>query len=328
MRITICLLSLLALVAVTAGQDGEGEGATAAGPYANERYQVKVTPPSGWRQTVKGPKPEGGWIKLVEYTEPRTEATLSLSASATHHRDPDSLIAAMKSQFQKSTELAVLQQEEQGETAKRSKGILFEYTTLHQGKAQHAVAAYYMHAGNRFRILGLVKEVGWRSVGEAMKEFARGLEFTSRIYSKDQQNYRDEIGNFALYFPEDWTITVPASGPRIAFASQRLGIAFWVYVSGARGSTLEENVTKHLDVLGDGAKILERGSPRMHSSLSTKTVTLTYSKTEGGRTLKYRELLVLHRENFYRFVLAAQEAAFDGGLPSYEMVLSTLAFLR
>ncbi len=327
-RFIVLLAGSLVLVSMVPAA-GEDRGPGPAGAwFTSRRYQVKVRPPKGWKRTLDKPTPAGEWVDIVRYREARTGATITLSASATRFGSGAEMIAYLKKSFSKDASLAILRTEELGATATRPRAVLFEYTFRGPGGPEHALALYCLNLGRRFRVYARVREIAWRSVAEDVKAFAASLGFTSRAWRKRAQNYRDDARNFAIYFPEDWSVRLPARGPRVEFESARLAVRVRVYVSESAGS-LEEDVSRILaDIRRRKMDVIRRGRIETHPVSGLRIASFDYRQSREGKTFRYRVSATVHRKLLYRVVLAAAESAFPGGLDAYDRMVGSLAFLR
>jgi len=156
----------------------------------------------------------------------------------------------------------------------------------------------------------------------------KSVEFTSRAFSKEIHNYTDEKKNFRIYFPEGWTVRLPARTPRVIFKSARRGLSVWVYTDSSTGK-LDSDWTRHLRALGEtDAKIRKKTAPKRHPDLGVEVGVVDYTKMTGGKLFRYRESVLTHRNVFYRIVLAAADPAFAGGVSDYEQMVKSIAFMR
>jgi hypothetical protein len=328
MRILLVSFLVALLPAVALGQEPDGGGGGGGTAWKSDAYQVEMEVPAGWKKTLDEPKSSGSWVDLVKFEEPRAGATLTLSYQASRYRTTDEMIETLRKQFRADTSLAILRDETRTATSRRPKGVYLEYTMHGSGGAQHAVAAYWLHLGKRYRIYATVREVGWRTIGGDVESAVDSFALTGRAFSEDSENFRDEPGNYEIYFPETFTIRLPARGPRVVFQSKRLGVSIWIYVSSSEGS-LERDSKKFADTLrDDGAKISKQTRPETHPALGVETVTVDYQKSSDGSTYRYRETLIVHRNRFYRFVLAGAESAFPSGEEHYKKLVRSISFLR
>jgi len=326
MRNVAIVLVLLLLAAVVSGQDGASKASGTE--WENSSYRVKAKVPAGWTQTRKEPKSRGSWVELAAFGEARSRATLTLSVQASRFPDADAMIKWQREQFEKDSTLAVLRDEVRPATKRRPKGILFEYTYQHGGKPQHAVAVYWIHRERRYRVYATVREVGWKTVATDIKNVVKSVEFTSRAYRKEIHNYTDEARNFRMYFPEGWTVKLPAAGPRVIFTGKKRGVSVWVYAASSTGK-LSSDWTRHLRSLdAGGATIGKKTEPARHSALGVEVGVVDYTKTTGGKSYRYRESVLTHRGRFYRIVLAAADTAFVGGVTDYEQMVRSISFMK
>ena len=326
MRNTAIILVLALLAAVATGQEGAGNSTGTV--WENSSYRVKATVPTGWSQIGKEPKSRGSWVELAAFAEVRSGAKLTVSVQASSFPNADAMIKWQRAQFEKDSGLAVLRDEVRPASKRRPKGVLFEYTYQSKRKPQHAVAVYWVHRERRYRAYATVREVGWKTVASDIRSFVKSVEFTSRAFTKEIHNYTDEKGNFRFYFPEGWTIKLPARRPRVIFTSAKRGISVWVYTDPSTGK-LDGDWTRHLRTLGEtGAKIGKKTAPKRHSDLGVEVGVVEYTKTTGGKLYRYRESVLTHRRVFYRIVLAAADTAFAGGVSDYEQMVKSIAFMK
>jgi len=326
MRNVAIILALALLAAVATGQDEAAKSTDTV--WENTSYRVKATVPAGWTQTGKEPKSRGSWVELAAFGESRSEAKLTISVQASRFPNADSMIKWQREQFEKDSGLAVLRDEVRPATKRTPKGVLFEYTYQYQRKPQHAVAAYWVHRERRYRVYATVREVGWKTIASDIRAIVKSVEFTSRAFSKEIHNYTDEAKNFRLYFPEGWTVKLPARGPRVQFTSAKRGVAVWVYTDSSTGK-LDSDWTRHLRSLGDAdAKIAKKTDPTRHPALGVEVGAVEYTKMIDGKLYRYRESVLTHRNVFYRVVLAAADPAFVGGVSDYEAMVKSIAFMR
>lgn len=326
MRKAATLLAIVLLAAVGLAQD---KGAKPAGTaWENTRYRVKALAPAGWTHSQKETKSRGNWIELAGFTESRSGANLTFSVQAAAYRDADEMIDELRRRFQKDAGLAVLRDEVRPATSKRPKGVLFEYTYQYGGKPQHAVAVYWLFRGRRFRAYATVREVGWRSAGGDIRAFVKSVEFTAREFTKDLHNYTDEAQNFRMYFPEEWTIRLPARGPRVVFESKKLGVGVWIYVGATEGRLSDDLKRLKARLTEGGATVTRKKDPATHPDLGLPTAHLEYTKSAGGAAYKYHETLVTHRERFYRIVLAGSVKKFKSGEEAYARMVRSFNFMK
>jgi hypothetical protein len=326
MRKAATLLTIALLTAVGLAQDNGGKPAGVS--WENQRYRIKAVAPAGWTHSQKETKSRGNWIELGAFTETRSGAKLSISVQASQHKDADEMIEDLRGKFGKDAGLAVLRDEVRPATSKRPKGILFEYTYQYGGKPQHAVAVYWLHRGRRIRVYGTVREVGWRSAGGDLRDFVKSVEFTAREFTKEIHNYVDETQNFRMYFPEDWSIRLPARGPRVIFESKKLGVGVWVYVGATQGRLSADLKRLKSRLEEGGATVTRKRDPSTHPDLGIPTAHLEYTKSASGAAFKYHETLLMHRERFYRIVLAASTKAFKSGEEAYARMVRSFNFMK
>jgi hypothetical protein len=324
------LLLLASTPAAWAQSDGAGAGKLVkqGEVWENARYQVKLDAPEGWTRALDEPRAGGRWVDLVRYEDPKTGAAITLSAQASRYLNAEEMIDAQSALFKKDASLAVLREEVWGASKTRPKGIFFEYS--YQGKAgtQHAVAAFWLFEGRRYRVYGTVREAGWRVVSADMDKFVGSVSFTGVINSDQPQNYVDEALNFAVWFPDGWRIRMPASGPRVVFSCDRPRVSLWVYAYSARGD-LEGNLDKvAANLEGDGAQIIRKGKPYKHPAFGIDAAALEYTRKTKDGTFKYRETVVFHRNHLYRIILAASEQVFEQGTGFYTRMVDSLSFMR
>ena len=317
--------ALLAALAVAQQPAAAGGGAVT---WKSDAYQAEMTVPSGWKKSFEGPKPSGSWVDLVKFEEPRTGAALTLSYQATQYRTADQMIEALRKQFRGDTTLAILRDETRTETSKRPKGLFFEYTLQGSGGAQHAIASYWLHLGRRYRIYATVREAGWRTVGADVESVVGTFALTGRAFDEDAHNFRDEPGNYEIYYPETFTVRLAESGPRVVFQSERLGVGIWIYVTEASGDLAANANRIAASLKADGSTITKQSRPETHPALGVETVTLEYTKKTDSATYRYRETLIVHRNRLFRFVLAASDKAFPAGEEHYARMIRSISFLR
>jgi len=319
MRESIAVLALV-LIAVPALAEGE--------EFESRHYKIRATGPEGWKRTVDEPKPRGTWLDLVRYEEEKTGAEMTLSVQASSFATGDAMIRWQRERFRKDASIAVLRDEVRRGGGRRPDGVFFEYTYQHQGKARHAIAAYWLYSGRRYRVYATVREAGWRAASRDMEDFVASVEFTGRLFSERKQNWTDEALNYAIYFPEGWTVLLPEGGPRAVFKSHRLGVSIWLYVEeGDPG--LEEGVERTFRELEKkGARITKRGESRKHPALGREVREFEYTRTIDGNRYRYGETAIFHRDRFYRIVLAAADSAFSRGREAYERVVESISFMK
>jgi hypothetical protein len=307
----IALLLPLALLAFPVMAQEEGGKATT---YENQRYQVTITVPAGWTKAWEGPKSAGNWVDLARFEEEQTGARVTLSTSASHYRSSEEMIKGLRNQYDKESRLAILRREELSATSKRPKGILFEYTMRGDEGPVHALTAYFLHLGRRYRVYASVREVGWKSA--------------SRAFGEKKQNFIDEGQNFSLYYPETWSVRLPARGARVVFEAPRLGAAVRIYVAKPRGS-LRESVRWIVDSLKEKeAKMQGERGPETHPALGVKVMTVDYTMSTKEGAFSYHMTAVVHRDRFYRIVLVGTETVIPLAMESYERMISTLSFMK
>jgi hypothetical protein len=325
---TVPALTFLLLFAV-AGFAQDAPGLTKPTPWENSTYRVKAVVPAGWSVTRKEPKSRARWVELSEFSESRSGATLTVAVQTSAYRSADEMISKQRDLFQKDSRLAVLRDEVRAASDNRPKGVLFEYTFQSSGKTRHAVAVYWQHRDRRYRVYATVRDAAWKTVAEDIRSFVDSVEFSFRAFARDPQNYTDEVKNFRMYFPEGWTIKLPASGPRVVFTSVRQGVSVWVHAdSVTRGLEAEvRSLRNRLE--DDGAKKLEVGSPRKNIHVGERMVQIDYVKTREGTDYRYREQVFVYAGVLYRVVLAgAVENGFERGVSDYDRMVDSVAFIR
>jgi hypothetical protein len=296
--------------------------------YQSDAFEVKMTAPAGWAKTEEGPKAAGAWVTLVRFEEPRTKAQFTLSYQASPYRTSARMFEDLRNQFRADASLAILRNETRTATEHRPEGIFFEYTFQGKEGVQHAVAAYWLHLGRRYRVYGSVKEVGWRTVGGDMESMIDSLRLTDTAFAKDNHNFRDEPDNFMIYFPESFRIRLPEKGAKVVFESDKLGVGVYVYVSAARGD-LAASVARVVEALkSDDDEIGKQRPPATSPTLGIETALLEYSRKQGSTTWRFRETLLIHRDRLYRIVLAASDASFAAGEEHYTRMVRSIAFLK
>lgn len=319
-----CALVAVFLVAVLAlpisAQSADG--------WKSDRYPIEAKLVTGWTQTLTDPTPAGQWLDLLRFDEAKTGAKLALSVQASTYRNGEEMTAKMKEQFAKDASLAILRTDGRAAGAKSPAFLLFEYTRKGDKGPEHCLAAYWFHLGHRYRVYGFVREVGWKVVGPDMEKFIQGVGFTGRVFSKDPQNYIDEGANFSVWFPEDWRVKLPATGPRVAFASDRLGVAVWVYVSPSKVPLAEALPVLVEDLKSGKASVAKQGAPANHPVLNEPAATIEYTKGAGDAALKYVETVLVHRGMLYRIALVGKDAAIAGGLEPYDRMVNSVSFAK
>ncbi|MHC4473457.1 MAG: PsbP-related protein [Planctomycetota bacterium] len=323
MRSFAVAVALLLLLTPVLAQQPPMPGSKKPVSYESKQYQVKIAGPEGWTTAWTGPKSSGNWVDLVRFEEPRTKAEVTLSTSATHHRSAKDMIAALKKQFQKDARLAIHRKEEMGPTSKRPRGILFEYTTQGKEGPIHAVAAYFHHLSRRYRVYAVVREVGWRTISDDVEKFAKGLGLTSRAFrdEKERRNYTDDAHGFAFYYPESWSVRVPAKGPRVVFNSA-VGVEIRVYVTSSRENLVDSVDRVVQDLEARDAKDVKRGRPQDHAQ-GFRTVSLSYSITAKNVEFLYRETAIVHKNKLYRLVLVGAKSAIRAGEEPYARLIDS-----
>jgi hypothetical protein len=325
MRSMVCVLCLFAFTLPLLAQDE----APAGGVFKSDRYPVQVKVPKGWTKEIDKPTPARNWVDVVRFSEPKSKARVSLSVQATNYTGSGQMIKGISAKFQGDASLAILRREVQEEGRRRPKGVLFEYTMRGKSGPEHSIAAYWLHRGKRYRIYGTVREAGWKTASTDIEAFAASLSFTSRAFAKASQNFTDEASNFAMYFPEDWTIKMPTRGPRIDFTSRRLGATVRVYVTNSRGD-LKKNmdgvIAKHT---GDGGTtITRRKGPENHPDLGYEIMSIEYTKNQGGKEYRYLEIGTVHGDKFYLFLLGVGAKGFEAAKEPFDRMFGSLNFLR
>jgi hypothetical protein len=328
MRSLSILLALLFILAPVQAQEPDKAGSAEPVSFESKQYQVKISGPAGWTQAWTGPKSSGNWVDLVRFEEPRTQAKVTLSTSATVHRSAKEMIEALKKQFDKDARLAILRKEELGATSKRSKGILFEYTARGKEGPVHAVAAYYHHLTRRYRVYATVRDAGWRVVSDDIEQFAKSIALTSRAFreEKERRNYTDNAQGFALYYPEAWKIRVPARGARVVFDST-IGMEIRVYVDSTQDSLVESVDSLVSELKSRDAADVKRSRPELHPQ-GFKTVDLKYSLKSKSLTFLYREMVTVHRDRVYRLALVGTEKAFERGAETYQRMVDSFTLTK
>ncbi len=319
-QVLTAVVLVVAAVLPAAGQGAE---------WSSTLYPVKAVPPAGWTSLIKDATPAGAWLDLQRYEESKTGAKLTLSVQASNYRNGEEMLARLKEQFTKDATLAILRTEAKQATAKQPAFIVFEYTRKGDKGPEHCLAAYWFALGQRYRVYGAVREVGWKTVGADMDRFVQGVSFAGRGFGATAMNFTDEAANFALTHPDDWSVRLPEKGPRVQFASERLGISVWISLRAVKQQTLEDLVTVVVDELKAAKHAVGRQTPPAdHPVLNRPVATVEYVRGSGKDAVKCLETLVVHREILYRIVLAGSEANFAGGLDPYDRLVSSLNFLK
>lgn len=298
-------------------------------PWKSEVFQVEATFPAGWAKKYDEPKTAGAWVNLVDFTEPRSGAEAVISYQATTYRTSDQMFTALRREFQNDASLGILRIETRTATSNRPEGITIEYTFQGKDGPQHAVSAYWLFLGRRYRVYATAREAAWRTIGSDVESIVSSVALTGRAFSENPQNYRDEPGNFEIWFPDGFRIRIPATGPRVVFQSDRLGVGLWIYMSDQRTGDLAAAAERLVKTLkDDGADVTKETRPETHPALGVDAVTIEYTKKQGGNTYRYRETVILHREKLYRFVLAAADSVFASGEDVYTRFVRSISFLR
>jgi hypothetical protein len=299
-----------------------------AKPWSSDRYPVEARPLAGWNQTLTQPTPAGQWIDLLRFEEAKAGAKLTLSVQASTYRNGEEMIARMKEQFGKDASLAILRTDSRPVGAKSPAWLFFEYTRKGDKGPEHCIAAYWFHMGHRYRVYGFVREVGWKVVGADMERFATTGSFSGRVFSKDPQNYTDDALNFAIWFPEDWRIRLPAGGPRVTFSSDRLGLAVWITVKPVK-TELDVAVPALVEELkGRRAVVKKEGAIVNHPVLNMPVATIEYLQGAGDEGRKHVETVIVHRELLYRIALVGKEADLAAGLEPFDRMVNSLSFMK
>jgi hypothetical protein len=321
MRPAVAVIFFLSLfVPATLAQD--------ASSWASDRYPVEARLPGGWTQTLTQPVPAGQWIDLIRLEEAKSGAKLALSVQATTYRNGEEMIAKMKEQFGKDASLAILRTDSRPVSAKSPASLFFEYTRKGDKGPEHCVAAYWFHLGQRYRVYGNVREIGWKVAGADMERFAGTVSFTGRVFSADPQNYTDEAMNFAVWFPEDWRVKLPAGPTRVIFSSLRLGLSVWVTIAPVK-TTLEAALPALMEQLKDQrAAVKKEGAIGNHPILNEPVATVEYLTGTGDKALKHVETVIVHRDLLYRIALVGREADLPGGLEPYDRMVNSLSFMK
>jgi hypothetical protein len=326
--VVVTLLATLALPPAGAQEPEEGSGVLT---FTSHGYPVQVKAPPGWKSVLAKPVSDRTWVHLAQFSEPRTGATVALSAQAAAYRSSNHMIEQLKEHFQKDATKAILRSEVRSGSARRPPGILFEYTYKGSSGAEHAVRAYWFYNGKRYRIYGACGEMKWRTVSAQIEDFAQSFHFTARVFTGDAKNFTDEAGNYAIYFPDEWTIELPARGPRVIVASKKLGVMALLYVEDAREELRGETdrlASRLRDQRGVTVKNLQSDGPKTHPDLGFEVVRLDYVQTEKGTSFRHRETVALHAGKLYRVVLRGTEEAFGRGIETYDRIVRSLSFLR
>ncbi len=325
MRAIVCALSLFVCIVPLAAQDAAGGG----GVFKSDRYPAQVKMPKGWVKSLDKPTPAGNWVDLVRYSEPKSKARLILSVQATNYTGSSQMIKGITAMFEGDPSLAILRREVQQAAGRRPKGILFEYTMRGKSGPEHAIAAYWLHRGKRYRIYGSVRETGWKTASSDIEAFAASMTFTSRGFVKAAHNFTDEAGNFAIFFPEDWSIKLPRRGPRVEFTSRRLSAVVRIHLGNSRGDVkkdMENVIAAH--TRDKGTTITRRKGPENHPSLGYEIMTIEYTKSQGGKEYRYLEIGTVHGDKFYRFTLGAAAKSFDAAKEQFDRLFGSLNFMR
>jgi len=323
MRLAIILVVVALPLLPALAQEPAGESA-GGGVYKSARYSAEVTAPAGWKKTMEGPRPSGRWIDLVRFEEPRAKAWMSLAVQATQYRSVKEMIAGVRRKFNSDASLAILRDETRAANSKRPKGAFFVYTWQGKSGPEHAIAAYWLHLGRRYRIFGTVPERGWRTVSSDFMSFVSSFKLTSRAFSKDLHNFKDERGNFQIYFPETWKIRLPEKGARVVFASPRPDVSVYLYASRSSDG-LEESMARVVRRLkDDGVSMKKQGAVRRHPGLGMEVMELEYERGAA----KYVEIATIHRERLYRIVLAATQASYQTGREAFDKMVGSFGVLR
>jgi len=296
--------------------------------FKSDRYSIQLTGPDGWKQTLKEPTPAGAWVDLVRYQEEKTGALLQLSVQVTNYRSSEEMIQGLSDQFQKAASLAVLRQEVQAETPNRPRGILFEYSQRDQSGQRHKIAAYWFSGGRRYRMYGSVKEIGWKVAGADMEAAIKSVAFTTREFSRQVQNFTDVEQNYALYYPDGWTVTLPGSGPRVEFESTKLGAVVRLWVTKVSGDLSSAVAAVRKDIGRLRVQGLEESKARKHPATGFEIVTFDYKRTINTKAYTFRETVAYHGGKLYRMVLGAGDSTFQPATEVYDRMVGSLSFLR
>jgi PsbP len=324
MRMMLGGLCLLLLVVPVLAQDAPAVPKV----LTSDRYPVQVKVPKDWTQTVSEPTPAGNWVDIFRFTHPASKAVLYLSVQATNYRGSEEMISGISSKFQGDPGLAVLRRDPQPATSKRSPGVLFEYTRRGNSGPEHSIAAYWLHQGKRYRVYGSVREAGWKVVSQDIEAFATSLAFTSREFSKQLQNFTDEAMNFIVYFPESWTVKLPASGPRVEFRSARLGAAVRVTVARSSGSLEDDMEAAATKLSRSKATVTRRKGPQNHPEMGYPIMTVEYTRNIDGKEYRFLAICTVHAGKFYELELGVTAKTFDAANEVFARISGSFAFIK
>lgn len=299
--------------------------------FTQHGYPVRVKAPAGWKPMIDEPVPDRSWVRLAQFQEPRTGAMIVLSAQAAAYKSTDEMISSLKDHFQKDSTKAILRTEVREGSSKRPKSIFFEYTYKGARGPEHAMRSYWYYNGRRYRIYGASAEMKWRPVSAQIEAFIKSFAFTARIFTGQSQNFTDDAMNYSIYFPDGYRVRLPARGPRVTFASAKVGVMVLLYVEDVSGELSDEigRLAKRIQEESSGAvDAVDQEAPQTHPALGFKTARLEYTRREGGETYKHRETVTVHGGKLYRVVLRGAAAGFARGVEEYGRIVSTLSFLR